>query len=331
LKTSELGRVIVRSRWTPLSIGSSLAEKTSVLSWKQRRLSMIRRALVVVALAACAGAYGLAIERATFILIDGERKSGTVVFHTPARENLVNNYLNLGTDDGRELTFPIDQVAVIDFTGGRPTTSELDALPPGEGTHLLVLRDGNSLQGHLLNLVDGETVIWRNIAGQDQRYAIRDVRRIYLNPDRARSTFDYDPNRADRSGRLGRRSQSGVSTSGILDATIRVSARQRWTDSGIDVRQGDRVSFRVTGQIQWGAGPDSAAGADGNPVMMRPDFPVPSAPVGAFIGRIGNGPAFGIGNQTQPLPMPASGRLYLGVNDTKLDDNSGYYTVTITR
>ena len=88
------------------------------------------------------------------------------------------------------------------------------------------------------------------------------------------------------------------------------------TDTGIDVRQGDRVAFRVTGQIQWGSGPDSSSGADGNAVMMKPDFPVPSVPVGAFIGRVGNGPGFGIGNQTQPLSMPASGRLFVGVNDT---------------
>ena len=290
---------------------------------------MIRRALVALALAASAGAYGLAIERATFILIDGERKSGTVVFHTAARENLVNNYLNLGTDDGKELTIPLDQVAVIDFAGGRPAASELGALPAGEGTHLLVLRDGNTQQGRLQNLVDGDTVIWRNSAGQDQRYAIRDVTRIYLNPDRARSAFNDDPNRA---GGLGRRAQSAVATSGVATSgEIRVDARKNWTDTGIDVRQGDRLSFQVTGQIQWGAGPDSASGADGNPVMMRPDFPVPSAPVGAFIGRVGNGPAFGIGTQTQPLPMPATGRLYLGVNDTKVDDNSGYYSVHIVR
>lgn len=292
---------------------------------------MIRRILVAIALAAGAGAYGLAIERATFILIDGERKSGTVVFHTPARENLVNNYLNLGTDDGKEMTFPVDQVAVIDFAGGRPGTPELAALPAG-GTHLLVLRDGNSQQGHLLNLVDGETVIWRTMAGQDQRYAIRDVTRIYLNPDRARTAFNYDPNRAGGSGRFGRRNQNGVATSGtIASGAIPVSARQMWTDTGIDVRQGDRVAFRVTGQIQWGSGPDSSSGADGNTVMMKPDFPVPSVPVGAFIGRVGNGPGFGIGNQTQPLSMPASGRLYVGVNDTYFDDNSGSYTVYITR
>jgi hypothetical protein len=35
--------------------------------------------------------------------------------------------------------------------------------------------------------------------------------------------------------------------------------------------------------------------------------------------------------QTQPLPMPASGRLMLGVNDDERSDNTGFYVVTITR
>ena len=65
--------------------------------------------------------------------------------------------------------------------------------------------------------------------------------------------------------------------------------------------------------------------------MRRATYPDPSVPVGALIGRIGNGAAFGIGMQTQPLPMPVSGRLMLGVNDDERADNSGFYVVTITR
>ena len=66
---------------------------------------MIRRFALTVALAACAGVYALAIERATFVLTDGERKSGPVVFHGDSHENLINGYLNLGTDNGKDLTF----------------------------------------------------------------------------------------------------------------------------------------------------------------------------------------------------------------------------------
>jgi hypothetical protein len=35
--------------------------------------------------------------------------------------------------------------------------------------------------------------------------------------------------------------------------------------------------------------------------------------------------------QTQRLVMPASGRLMLGVNDNELNDNSGFYSVTIIK
>jgi hypothetical protein len=94
---------------------------------------MVRRLLVTVALTVGAGVYALAAERATFVLTDGERKSGPVVFHGDARENLINGYLNLGTDNGKDLTFPIDQVAVIDFVGGRPQQTELQALPGDSG------------------------------------------------------------------------------------------------------------------------------------------------------------------------------------------------------
>ena len=62
---------------------------------------MIRRLIMMVALAASAGGYALAAERATFILTDGERKSGPVVFHTDSRENLINTQPIVMPADGR--------------------------------------------------------------------------------------------------------------------------------------------------------------------------------------------------------------------------------------
>src|SRR3954454_17719023 len=105
---------------------------------------MIRRLISTVALLACATGYTLAAtERATFILTDGERKSGPVVFHTESRENLINGMLNLGEHNGvKDLGFPVDQVAVIDFVGGTPQTSELSALPASG--QLLALRSGQA-------------------------------------------------------------------------------------------------------------------------------------------------------------------------------------------
>ena len=61
-----------------------------------------------------------AAERATFILTNGERVSGTVVFHTSERTNIRadTRQFSLGTNDGKEVHFEFDHVAVIDFVSG---------------------------------------------------------------------------------------------------------------------------------------------------------------------------------------------------------------------
>jgi hypothetical protein len=60
-------------------------------------------------------------------------------------------------------------------------------------------------------------------------------------------------------------------------------------------------------------------------------LPVPGAGPGALIGRVGNGAPFLLSNNPSPVPMPAAGRLMLGVNDTEYSDNSGAFTVSISR
>ena len=54
-------------------------------------------------------------------------------------------------------------------------------------------------------------------------------------------------------------------------------------------------------------------------------------PVGGLIGQVGNSAPFPIGSNAQPIRMPANGTLMLGVNDNELGDNSGIFTVAITR
>jgi hypothetical protein len=118
---------------------------------------MFQRTILTAALITCASAYIYAAERATFILTDGERKGGIVAFHGGQSENLINGHLNLAQDNARDLTFPADQVAVIDFTGGEPLATELAQLGAGQ---MLVLRDGTSQEGRFVNMVGGETLLW---------------------------------------------------------------------------------------------------------------------------------------------------------------------------
>jgi hypothetical protein len=285
---------------------------------------MLRRVISTGVLVVCAAVYVLAAtERATFILTSGERKSGAVVFHTPARENLINGQLNLGNDQGGpELSFPVGDVAVIDFAGGQPAPTEL-AQVPASG-QFLALRNGQGQTGTLVNLVNGDTVVWKNDAGQTQQYAIGDVARVYLNPQAARTAFNYTGPAANAVGTSG-------TAAPVAPGTVQVPANQAWTDSGLTVKKGDRVSFNATGQIAFGQSPGQTAGPDGNGDVRGPQFPVPVMPVGGLIGRVGAGTPFPIGSNTQPIVMPADGRLMLGVNDNELGDNSGAFAVVVRK
>jgi len=303
---------------------------------------MFRRLISAAVLVACAGIYAVAAERATFILTDGERKSGPVVFHGGQQENLINGHLNLGVDGGNDLTFPVDQVAVIDFVGGQPPTTELEKLGP---RHSLVTRDGGVQHGRFVNLIGGDTLLWENEAGQRQQFAIRDVSRVYLNTQSARTAFNYTPPAAPAApvARAPSAPPAAAPTTGV---TVHVDATQPWTDTGLTVNQGDRVSFAASGQIQVGPSRRDTATPDGSTQNQRGSnagqsrrggdarrdtqgYPSTSLASGALLGRIGNGAPFGIGSQTQPLTMPGSGRLMLGVNDNDFSDNSGAFTVAV--
>jgi len=279
---------------------------------------MIRRFIYMVAVVACVGIYVHAAERATFILTNGERKSGDVVFHGGSSFNMIDDQLNLGVGGGKEESIPRTQVAVIDVAGGSPSQAELSKLPAsGE---LLALRDGNVQGGHFVNIVGGATLLWQNEGGQQQQYALHDVSRVYLNANAARTAFNYQGAPAG---------QSVVATSGQFEAgAITVPANQPWTATSLTVKKGDRVSFRTSGQVSYGP---AMAGPDGNSANRSEAYPVPVLPAGGLIGRVGNMAPFPIGSNTQPIVMPADGVLMLGINDNEFGDNSGAFGVVITK
>jgi uncharacterized Zn-binding protein involved in type VI secretion len=302
---------------------------------------MIRRLIWSAALVACAGIYVFAAaDRATFILTDGERKSGIVVFHGGQNENLIDGHLNLGVDNGKDMTFPVEQVAVIDFVGGQPSNAELSQL----GTrHMLVTRDGTAQQGRFVNMIGGNTLLWENLGGQRQQFAISDVSRVYLNPQSSRIAFNYTaPVAAPGAAPVTQATRGAPATQAARTVTVHVDATQPWTDTGLSVNQGDRVSFQASGQVRVNG--REAATPDGSSVTAAnrsrqgnrgngyrdEGYPIPGARVGALVGRIGNSEPFGIGTQTQPLVMPESGYLMLGVNDNNLSDNSGSFAVIVS-
>ena len=320
---------------------------------------MLRQLLSATALVACAGLYVVAAsERADVILTNGDRESGTVVALNSRYNNPGTASLTLATN-GRDLTFRLDEIAVIDFSGVEPTPAELSRLGSQQA---LVMRDGRIQRGRFVDLIDGDAIVWDSGSGRPQQIPTRNINRVYLNPERARWAFsdqsgryngtrdgrgyagrdyqyqanergrDYSGREYARDSRDGSVRGSAVGTSGQgRQVQVRVEANQPWTDTGITVNAGDRVVFGASGEIAFGRSNGQTSGPDGNPAVRRATYPDPSVPVGALIGRIGNSAAFGIGMQTQPLTMPASGRLMIGVNDDERADNSGFYVVTITR
>jgi hypothetical protein len=183
----------------------------------------------------------------------------------------------------------------------------------------LVLRDGRRVQGELIG-VYGREIEFEERGGFSRR-AIRVPRQDIL-----RIEFD-NPGQGSAFGRQD--DNAGGIPRGMRERTVSVTARELWTDTGIDVRAGSPIYFMPSGAWRWGPNRrDGAAGESGSP--FNRGRPMPNQPAAALIGRIGEDPsAFIIGSDPRPVRARASGRLYLGINDDVLDDNTGSLRVVV--
>ena len=87
--------------------------------------------------------------------------------------------------------------------------------------------------------------------------------------------------------------------------------------------------FDTSGRVQLSNDGNDVAGPAGALSGRRAaQAPLSNAPAGALIGRIGNAPAFAIGDQ-RSITAPASGPLFLGINDDHVADNSGHFGVMV--
>ena len=150
-----------------------------------------------------------------------------------------------------------------------------------------------------------------------------------------RDVFDWLDRNND--GRLSR-SETGNSdltagTSGTdfgSNQVVRVNAQTRWTDTGIVVRAGDTLRIQSEGSITMSNASDIADPAGARSGRRAAEAPLNQYPAGALIGRIGDSQPFLIGDRNSLQRVPSSGRLYLGVNDDFLGDNSGEFRVTLS-
>src|SRR4029450_4866199 len=92
---------------------------------------------------------------------------------------------------------------------------------------------------------------------------------------------------------------------------------------------GHTLSFTAAARVRWG--PSRQDGPSGEHNSPRNDNrPIPGRPAAALIGRIGEtNDYFFIGDDESAIRVRSGGRLYLGVNDDYLKDNTGSFRVNV--
>lgn len=146
------------------------------------------------------------------------------------------------------------------------------------------------------------------------------------------SRRSFDQQDLNRDGVLTRREfvdagPAAVPTSG---QSVVVNAAQAWTDTGLSVREGEMLTFEAQGTARLSDDPNDIAGPGGaRNARLAPNAPLRQQPAGALIARIGDSTPVFVGDR-RSIRAPASGRLYLGLNDDHFGDNTGEFRVTVT-
>lgn len=240
--------------------------------------------------------------RATFVMRSGERMNGQLVD--------MNASGLVVRARGGEQSIATSELAVIDFAGGGRDFPQAEVDASGRG-HLLVTRDGGFVTGRLADISGTTTLrIVMDTGGGQRDFAASDVSRIYLSKPPQQAASPIAP---------------------PTGGGVRVPASARWVNTGYYVTQGQTATFKVTGEVRLSGDAADVASAAGSKQgrMAGAGAPMPGTLAGALIGRIGNGQAFGIGDQGS-IRVPGTGQLSLMVNDDHLPDNSGEFAVEIT-
>jgi len=196
------------------------------------------------------------------------------------------------------------------------------ALPVSLQADTLYLRNGTRIEGELVAIRNGQIEF-------EERRTFGGSRTVRVDRDEV-DRIDFD-NRRYSNYNNNNNSNNNTATdarpSGMREKQTIVSADVAWNDSGIDVRAGQTVYFEAQGRVRWGRDrQDGPAGERNSP--SNPNRPMGNRNAAALIGKIGTDMFF-IGDETGPVRMRSTGRLYLGVNDDVLTDNSGNFRVVV--
>jgi len=182
----------------------------------------------------------------------------------------------------------------------------------------LVLRTGRSVVGELISVRAGR-LEFRTDRGRTEMFLLDEVDRVEF------TGRDRDRDRDDGNNRL----PGSDRPTGLREREVDVRGANAWTQTPIELRDGQEIWFDSRGEVRWGPDrKDGPGGESGSP--RNPNRPMPSRPGAALIGKIGeSGAPFFIGNDKGPIRVRGRGPLFLGINDDYLQDNSGAFRVIV--
>ena len=281
---------------------------------------MFRKTLTAFAIGLFSLATSLPVaaqETATLALKNGERPSGELI-----DMNAGGFFLRI---NGQDRQFPTSEVAAVEFVVGPLPTAAQQMV--NQGRPVVLLRNGQVIEGRLTD-VGGTRPLRLTVetASGSRDFTSNDVAQLHLAP-----LNNAGPILSRGRGQQTPPEQPAPAPTPAPAGAIRVAANQQWTNTGIPVLRGERIQFTARGTITISR--NLSATPDGNPTIpsSSPRFPLRGVGVGALIGRVGNSAPFPIGSSTGPITMPTNGPLMLGINDDELSDNSGNFSVNISR
>ena len=266
-------------------------------------------------------------QSATVVMRNGDRLRADVI-------DMGRNFtLNV---NGQTREVPLGDVVLIDFMGdGRNLWDEEVSKANAANGGYVVMRNGENFNASLQDFT-GKPLI--AVFSNGRKSNIGDIARIYLGSVSNVPGFPTldannpsNPAPAPEGGRRGRgRGYQQRSAAPANARSVVVPSNVQWTNTGFNVTRGQYLRFEPSGEIRLSMnGEDIGRAAGALTGRQAAGATIPTIPIGALIGRVGNGQPFSIGDTTNAFDMPADGRLYLGVNDDHVGDNSGNYVVKV--
>lgn len=190
----------------------------------------------------------------------------------------------------------------------------------------------NALDRNRDGVLSRTEIVSAETADADEFASLDDNRNGVISPDEWRgSRRSFDQRDTNGDGVLSRRELANAPGGARgTQEVVRVDAKQTWSDTSVFVRAGDTITIHADGTIQLSDNPADVSDPMGSRSGRRaPNAPIGTAPAGALIARIGDSSPILIGTNGTIASAPATGRLFLGINDDHFPDNSGEFRATV--